>query len=88
MTFAIHGAVNKVITGIAIEGVKDISDGFPVNKVLGFQHRAAGHQMHGGAHHVKIVAYPYDIRIGDISPDNRVAETVIRLAFHAIRHHQ
>ena len=52
-------------------------DDLPVDHVFWMQHRNPGHTIETGGHHVKIIAYPYHIRIWVIGVNDGIVVSFI-----------
>ena len=44
----------------------------PIHQISGTHHRRTRHQVHGRAHHIKIITHTNHIGVGHISPDHRI----------------
>ena len=68
----VHRTLLHVILWRFMQFIEKIAYRFPIHQVLGTHHRRTRHQVHGRAHHIKIITHTNHIGVGHISPDHRI----------------
>ena len=77
LTAPVHGTFFQIISRFSIQAVIQVTYHFPVDQIFRMHNRCSRNQMHGGTHHIKIIAYTYHIRIRHICPNYRIRKSPI-----------
>ena len=70
-------ATLHIIFRILIITIQSISCHFPVYQIFRYSNRASRHIVHTGRHEIKLIINPDQIRIGPVSPHDRVRKCSI-----------
>ena len=69
---AIHCTFLHIVLRCFMQFIEKIAYRFPIHQISGTHHRRTRHQVHGRAHHIKIITHTNHIGVGHISPDHRI----------------
>ena len=69
---SIHCTFLHIVLRCFMQFIEKIAYRFPIHQIPGTHHRRTGHQVHGRAHHIKIITHTNHIGVGHISPDHRI----------------